>query len=60
MSTIKNAQILLYCHFNEIIKVSGTSFLSPALSQKILKMFVKQHASTLPTFILIILRIHKK
>ena len=35
MSTIKNSQISLYCHFNEIIvKESGTRFQSPALSQK--------------------------
>ena len=35
MSTIKNGQISLYCHFNEIIiKESGTSFQFPALSQK--------------------------
>ena len=34
MSTTKNGQISLYCHFNKIIKVSGTSFQSPALSQK--------------------------
>ena len=34
MSTIKNDQILLYCHFNKIIKGSGTSFQSPAFNQK--------------------------
>ena len=34
MSTIKNGQILLYCHFNKIIKEPGNSFVSPALSQK--------------------------
>ena len=34
MSTIKNEQISLCCHFNKIIKGSGTSFQSPALSQK--------------------------
>ena len=34
MSTIKSDQILLYCHFNEIIKGPGTSFQSPAVSQK--------------------------
>ena len=33
MPTIKNGQILLYCCFNKIIKGSGTSFQSPALSQ---------------------------
>ena len=34
MSTIKNAQILLYGHFHEIIKGPGTRLQSPALSQK--------------------------
>ena len=34
MSTIKNGQIWLYCHFNKIIKGTGTSFQSPAFSQK--------------------------
>ena len=34
MSTIKNGQISLYCHFNKIIKGPGTSFQSPAASQK--------------------------
>ena len=34
MSIIKNDQILLYCHFDKIIKGSGTSFHFPALSQK--------------------------
>ena len=34
MSTIKNGQISLYRHFNEIIKGPGASFRSPALSQK--------------------------
>ena len=34
MSTNKNGQILLYCHFNKIIKGPGTSFQSRALSQK--------------------------
>ena len=34
MPTIKNSQILPYCHFNKIIKGPGTSFQSPALSQK--------------------------
>ena len=34
MSTIKNGQILLYFRFNKIIKGPGTSFQSPALSQK--------------------------
>ena len=34
MSTTKNDLILLYWHFNEIIKEPGTSFQSPAFSQK--------------------------
>ena len=34
MSAIKNGQIVLYCHFNKIIKEPGTSFKSPAFSQK--------------------------
>ena len=34
MSTIKNDQILLYCHFNKTIKEPGTSFQSLAFSQK--------------------------
>ena len=34
MSTIKNGQISLYCYFNKITKGPGTSFQSPALSQK--------------------------
>ena len=36
MSTIKNDQILLYCHFNKIIKGPGTSFHSPKTCQKCL------------------------
>ena len=34
MATIENGQIFLYSHFNKIIKNSGTSFQSPALTQK--------------------------
>ena len=34
MSTMKNGQISLYYCFNKIIKGPGTSFQSPALSQK--------------------------
>ena len=34
MSTIKNGQILMYCHFDKIKKKPGTSFQSPAFSQK--------------------------
>ena len=42
MSTIKNGQILLYCYFNKIILIKGpgTSFQSPALNQKHVRMFV--------------------
>ena len=45
MSTIKNDQISLYSHFNKIIKGRGTSFQSPALRQKHLKIFFIQHTS---------------
>ena len=31
---MKNNRISLYCRFNKIIKVPGTSFQSPALSHK--------------------------
>ena len=34
MSIITNDQILLYGHFNKIIKEPGTSFQRPAFSQK--------------------------
>ena len=34
MSTMKNDQMSLYCHFNKIIKGPATSFQSPAFSQK--------------------------
>ena len=34
MSTIKNDQNSLYCHFNKIIKGPATSFQSTAMSQK--------------------------
>ena len=34
MSAIKNDQILIYCHFNKVMKGTGTSFQSPALCQK--------------------------
>ena len=37
MLTIKDGQISLYCHFNKIIKGPGTSFQSPAFSQKQVK-----------------------
>ena len=61
MATNKNGHILLYCNFNEIIKGPGTSFQSPALSQKnMLEMFVIEHTSTSANLILIVLRIQKK
>ena len=31
---MENGLTLLYCHLNKLIKGSGTSFQSPALSQK--------------------------
>ena len=34
MSTFKNGQFSLCCHFNKITKGSGTSFQSPELRQK--------------------------
>ena len=34
MSSNKNDQIRLYCHFNKIKKGPGTSFQSPAVNQK--------------------------
>ena len=34
MPTIKNGQISLHCHFNKMTKEPGTSFQSPAFSQK--------------------------
>ena len=34
MSTNKNGQISLYCHFDKIIKGPGTSFQSPAMNRK--------------------------
>ena len=34
MTTIKNIQVLLYYHFNKIIKGPGTSFPSAAFSLK--------------------------
>ena len=43
--TIKNGLILLYFHFNKIIKVPGTSLQSPALGKNMLEMFFIQHTS---------------
>ena len=53
MSTIKNGQILLYCHFNKIIKEPGTSFQLQHLAKNMLEMFIIQHTSIWPNFILI-------
>ena len=60
MSTIKNGQISLYCHFNKIVKGPGTSFKSPVLSQDMLETFAIQHTSSLQNFILIGRRIQKE
>ena len=38
MSTIKNGPISLYCHFNKIIKGPASSFQSPALSRKYVRI----------------------
>ena len=59
MSTIKNSQILVYCHFNKIIKGPETSFQSPALSQNMLEMFVIQYISIGTSFNVVVLRIQK-
>ena len=39
MSTIKNAQISLYCNFYNIIEKPEISFQSPPLSQKHVRIF---------------------
>ena len=44
MSTIKNGQISLSCHFNKIIKGPGTSFQSPR-AKIMLEMFVTEQTS---------------
>ena len=59
MPTINNGHILLYCHFNKIIKGCETSFQSPALSQKHIGHVCIQYTSISPNFILIVLRIKK-
>ena len=60
MSTIKNGQILLYSYFNKIIKEPGTSFQSPAFSQKYVRNVVIQQTNIWPNFILIGRKIQKK
>ena len=56
---MNNEEISLFCHFNKIIKVSGTSFQSAALSQNMLEKFVIQH-TICTNFIFIVFRIQKK
>ena len=60
MSTIKNGQILLYCHFNKIIKEPGISFQSPAFSQKDVRNVCHTAHQYLTKFISIGLKIQKK
>ena len=62
MSTIKNGQILLYCQFNKIIKGPGTSFCAclQHAANNMLEIFVIQHTSIWPKFILIGLIITRK
>ena len=51
MSIIKNGQITLYCQFNKTKKGPGTSLQYQA--KNILELFVIQHTSIWPSFILI-------
>ena len=61
MSTIKNCQILLFSHFNKIIKGPGASSQSPALRQKhIWNNCHTKNSSVSPNFLLMKIRIHKK
>ena len=58
MSTVKNGQIFLYC-----FKLQKGLELVPSLQhwvKKMLEVFVIQHTSIWPSFILIGLTIHKK
>ena len=57
---IKNGQILIYCHFNKIIKGPETSFQSQNWAKNMLEMFLIQYTSIWPNFILIVLMIKKK
>ena len=43
MSAIKNGQILLYCHFNKMIKKPATSFQSPDSAKNMLEMCHTAH-----------------
>ena len=56
MSTIKNDPISPYCHFNKIIKGPGTSFQSPAVTQK----HVRSVCHTTQSFDQISFKIQKK
>ena len=60
ISTFKNCQILLYCHFNKIMKEPETISKLHHSAKNMLEMFVIQHTSIWPNFILIGLRIQKK
>ena len=60
MSTIKNGQILLYCHFNKIIKEPGVVSSLQHSAKNMSEMFAIQHTSISPNFILIGLSIQKK
>ena len=60
MFTIKNGQILLYCHYNKIIKEPEASFQSPAFSGKDVRNVCHNHTSIPPNFILIGRRVEKK
>ena len=53
----KNGQILLYCHFNKVIKGPGTSFQSPVLKNMFRNVF---HTCIWSNLILIVFRIQKK
>ena len=60
MSTIKNDQILLYCHFNKIIKSLELVSSLKHSAKNMLQMFFIQHTNIWPNFILTGLRIQKK
>ena len=60
LSTTKNWQVLLYCHFAKIIKEPKTSFSPQHWFKNMLEMFVIRYISMWPNFISIVLRIQKK
>ena len=60
MSPSKNDQILLYCHFNEIIKAPGTSFQYPELSRTHVRNKCLSARWYLTEFYFTVLRIQKK